>query len=100
MNLHNFSKFHTSKMITKEINKNLVKFFISNKHASLKSDKIIKIAYRNFYFYKNSSTSFFRRSCIRSGNCRSVFRFFKMSRYLCRFYASNGFFVGVSKASF
>jgi ribosomal protein S14 len=100
MNLHNFSRFKTKRMVAKEMYKNLVKFFISNKNGKLKSDKIIKIAYRNFYFYKNSSTSFFRRSCIRSGNCRSVFRFFKMSRYLCKYYASNGFLVGIRKASF
>lgn len=100
MNLHNFKKFNIKKLIIKELYKNLVKFFISNKYSLLKSDKIIKIAYRNNYFYKNSSISFFRRSCIRSGNCRSVFRFFKMSRYLCKFYASNGFLVGIRKASF
>lgn len=100
MNLNNFLKFDTKKMIIKEVNKNLVKFFISNKYKILKSNKIIKIAYRNNYYLKSASSSYFRRSCLRSGNCRSVFRFFKMSRYICRFLASNGFFTGLRKASF
>ena|ERR1700749_2543321 len=93
-------KFNVNKLITKELYKNLTKYFISNKYKVLKSDKIIKIAYKYFYFNKFYSVSFFRRSCIRSTKCNSVFRFFKMSRYLCKYYASNGFFVGLRKASF
>lgn len=100
MNLSNFKKFNTFSMIKKEIYKNFVKFFILNKYKILKSNKIIKIAYRNNYYLKQASISFFRRSCLRLGNCRSVFRFFKMSRYICKYYASNGFFTGLRKASF
>ena len=100
MNIHNFNKFNTKIMIQKELNKNLTKFFISNYYRILKSNKIIKIAYRNKYYTKNASTSFFRRSCLKLGNCRSVFRFFKMSRYACRYFALNGFLTGVRKASF
>lgn len=100
MNKSNFFKFKTKLMIIKEVYTNLTKYFISNKYKILKSNKIIKIAYRNKYFAKNASISFFRRSCLRLGNCRSVFRFFKMSRYICRHYASNGFFTGIRKASF
>jgi ribosomal protein S14 len=92
--------FNIKKMINKEYYKNLTKFFIANKCYKLKSNKIIKIAYRYFYFYKFSSISYFRRSCVKSTKCNSVFKFFKMSRYLCRLYASNGFFVGIIKASF
>ena len=100
MNLTNFTKFNTKMMIKKEVYKNFTKFFILNKYKILKSNKIIKIAYRNKYFLKQASTSFFRRSCLRLGNCRSVFRFFKMSRYLCKYYASNGFLIGLRKSSF
>jgi ribosomal protein S14 len=100
MRISNFKKFDLNKMIHKELNKNLVKYFISKNYSKLKSDKITKVAYKNFYFFKFSSKSFFRRSCIRTGLCRSVFRFFKLSRYNCRFFASNGLFVGISKASF
>ena len=100
MRISNFKKFDLNKMIHKELNKNLVKYFISKNYSELKSDKITKVAYKNFYFFKFSSKSFFRRSCVRTGLCRSVFRFFKLSRYNCRFFASNGLFVGVSKASF
>jgi ribosomal protein S14 len=94
---HNFK---IDKMVNKELYKNLTKFFISNKNFKLKSNKIIKIAYKYFYFYKFSSISYFRKSCVKSTKCNSVFKFFKMSRYLCRYFASNGLFVGIIKASF
>jgi len=100
MNIKNFKKFDLKRMQNKELNKNLIKFIISNKYSILKSNKIIKLAYSSFYFYKFSSISFFRRSCLYSGNCRSVFRFFKMSRFKCRFYASSGILNGLRKASF
>lgn len=100
MRISNFKKFDLNKIIHKELNKNFIKYFISRNYSYLKSDKIIKIAYKNYYFYKFSSKSFFRRCCIRTGLCRSVFRFFKLSRYSCRLYASKGFFSGVRKASF
>ena len=100
MKLYNFSKFNTKRMILKELKKNLTKFFISNKYKILKSNQIIKMAYRNNYYSKNASTSYFRRSCLKLGNCRSVFRLFKMSRYMCRYYALNGFLTGLIKASF
>ena len=100
MRVKNLNKFDFKCMINKELYKNYVKYFISNNYSILKSDKITKVAYKNFYFFKFSSKSFYRRSCIRTGLCRSVFRFFKLSRYTCRFFASNGLFIGVSKASF
>lgn len=100
MNSKNFLKFNTKIMIEKEMHKNLTKFFISNKYKILKSKNIIKIAYRNNYFLKQASVSFFRRSCLFLGTCRSVFRFFKMSRYMCKYYASYGFLTGLRKASF
>lgn len=100
MHLKNFNKFNIQNMIEKEIYKNFTKFFISNKYKILKSNKIIKIAYRNNYYLKQASISFYKRSCLYLGNCKSVFRFFKMSRYVCRYYASNGFLTGLRKASF
>jgi len=100
MRVSNFKKFDLKKMVNKELYKNYIKYFISKNYSILKSDKITKIAYKNFYFFKFSSKSFFRRSCIRTGLCRSVSRFFKLSRYSCRQFASNGLFIGVSKASF
>jgi ribosomal protein S14 len=100
MNINNFSKFNIKNMISKEINKNLTKFILANKYKILKSDKILRMAYRNKYFFKHSSISFFKRSCLKQGNCKSVFKFFKMSRFMCRFYASNGFLYGLRKASF
>ena len=100
MNIFTFNKFNLNKMKSKELKKNIIKFYLSNKYSILKSNKIIKIAYRNLYFYKYSSISYFRRSCLVTGNCRSVSRFFKLSRYTSRYYASNGFFNGLRKSSF
>jgi|ERR1700735_5104098 len=96
----NKKKFETEKMIKKELKKNLSKFILSNKYDSLKSNIIIKMAYRNFYFYKYSSISFFRRSCVKTMWSRSVFRFFKLCRYSSRFFFLNGFIVGTRLASF
>ena len=100
MNIKNFIKFNTKKMIEKEMHKNLTKFFIANNYKVLKSKTIIKMAYRNNYFLKQASVSFFRRSCLFLGTCRSISRFFKMSRYMCKHYASYGFLSGLRKASF
>mgnify|MGYP001605200410 CR=1 FL=1 len=100
MNIHNFTKYKTTIMQKKELKKNLTKFYLSNKYKILKSNKILKKAYNYKYFFKPASNSYFRSSCLKLGSCRSVFRFFKMSRYICRFYASNGLFIGLRKASF
>lgn len=82
------------------IKKNISKFILLNKNSNLKSNIIIKMIYRNLYFYKYSSISFFRRSCVRTMWSRSVFRFFKLCRYSSRFYFLNGLFIGVRLASF
>jgi len=100
MNIYNFKKYKVDTLAKKELKKNLIKFFFSNQYSNFRSNKIVKYAYRNKIFNKYSSISFFRRSCLISGNSRSVFRFFKLSRYLCRYYASNGFIMGLRKASF
>ena len=100
MNIFTFNKFDTKNLKKKELKKNITKFYLSNKYSILKSDKIIKKAYQNLYYNKYSSVSYFRRSCLVTGNCRSVFRFFKLSRYTCRLYASNGLLTGLRKASF
>lgn len=100
MNIFTFKKYNIKRLYKKELKKNLIKYFLSNQYNNFKSNKIIKFIYRNKFYYKYSSISFFRRSCLISGNCRSVFRFFKLSRYLCKYYASNGYIVGLRKASF
>jgi ribosomal protein S14 len=100
MNIFTFKKYNIKRLYKKELKKNLIKYFLSNQYNNFKSNKIIKFIYRNKFYYKYSSISFFRRSCLISGNCRSVFQFFKLSRYLCKYYASNGYIVGLRKASF
>jgi ribosomal protein S14 len=100
MNIFSFNKFKLSKMKRKELKKNISKFYLSNKYREFKSNKIIRIIYRNKYFYKFSSISYYRRACLITGNCRSVFKFFKLSRYTCKALASNGLFTGLRKASF
>lgn len=96
----NKNKFELIKMKRKELKKNLSKFILLNKSNSLKSDKIIKIVYRNYYFYKYSSISFFRRSCVVTMWSRSVFRFFKFCRYYSRSLFSKGLLIGIRLASF
>lgn len=100
MNIFSFNKFKLDKMRRKELKRNISKFYLSNKYSKFKSNKIIKIMYRNHYFYKYSSISYYRRACLVTGNCRSVFRFFKLSRYTCKSLASDGLFTGLRKASF
>lgn len=100
MNIFAFGKYNLKYMLKKELKKNLLKFFLANQYKNFRSNKIIKFIYRNKFYYKYSSISFFRRNCLISGNSKSVSRFFKLSRYLCRYYASNGFITGLRKASF
>lgn len=100
MNIFAFKKYKIKNLINVELKRNLVKYFLSNQYKNFKSKKIINYIYRSKIFYKYNSISFFKRSCLISGNCKSVFRFFKLSRYLCRHYASNGYISGLRKASF
>ena len=100
MTRHSFNKFKIKLLLNKEMKKNLIKFFLSNKYSNFKSNKLIKLAYNNLYFYKFSSISYFRRCCLVTGNCKSVFSFFKLSRYTVRLYASKGVLIGLRKASF
>lgn len=100
MSIFAFKKYKIKKLVIKELKRNLIKYFLSNQYSNFKSNKIMKFIYRNKFYYKYMSISFFRRNCVLSGNCKSVFRFFKLSRYHCRYYASNGFIVGLRKASF
>ena len=100
MNIFTFKKYNIKRLYKKELKKNLIKYFLSNQYNNFKSNKIIKFIYRNKFYYKYMSISFFKRTCLFSGNCKSVFRFFKLSRYDCKHYASNGFISGLRKASF
>src|SRR5690349_13170624 len=100
MNIYAFKKYNIKILKKKELKKNIIKYFLSNQHYYFKSNKIMMFIYRNRYYYKYKSISFFRRSCLLSGNCKSVFRFFKLSRYDCRFYGSYGYISGLRKASF
>jgi len=100
MNIFAFKKYKIKGLINKELKKNLIKYFLSNQYKNFKSNNIIKFIYRNKFYYKYMSLSFFRRHCLHSGNGKSTFRFFKLSRYLCKHYASNGFITGLRKSSF
>ena len=100
MTKYSFKKFKINILIKNEWKKNIIKFFLSNNYSNFKSKKIINLIYKNLYFYKYASISFFRRSCLITGNCKSVFCFFKLSRYTIRTLVSNGFLIGLRKASF
>jgi ribosomal protein S14 len=100
MNIYCFKKYKIKNLIKKELKKNIIKYFLSNQSKNFKSNKIIKFIYRNKFYYKYMSISFFRRNCLLSGNGKSIFRFFKLSRYLCKHYASNGIITGLRKSPF
>jgi len=100
MHLSNFKKYDVNLMELLELKKNVSKMVLSGCFNKFRSLRFIKYLGRLKYFNKFSSISYFRRSCIYSGICRSVFRKFKLSRYKVKLYASYGLFNGFRKASF
>jgi ribosomal protein S14 len=81
-----------------EITKLLLKSLLSASFFSLDS----KIYFGKLFakYNKFSSFSFYHRFCVKTGFTHSVSRRFKMVRHQCKFYASNGYLVGLRKASF
>lgn len=81
-----------------EMNKWILKSLLSNKKFKLNE----KIYFGSLFakYTKISSISYYRKYCIMTGNSRSVFRRFKMVRHWCKSYASDGYIVGLRKASF
>lgn len=71
------------KIFYKKLNSQVAKY-IQNLHPQL--------------FVQNNYTKV-RSICILTGRSRSVYRAFKMSRLKLREYASQGYFTGISKAS-
>lgn len=100
MHLSNFKKYNITLMGELELKKNVSKMLLSGCYDKFKSLKFNIYLGRHKYFNKFSSVSFFRRSCIYSGICRSVLRKFKMNRYNVKFYASYGLLNGLRKSSF
>jgi len=92
-NKKNFTRFESvelNKLVLKSL---LREFFFSTEHR-------IYFSYLLNNFSLLASGSRFRRSCIVSGYPKSVFRFFRLTRHMCRYYASYGFLVGMRKSSF
>jgi ribosomal protein S14 len=86
------------KLIYAELNKLILKGLMSNYKFGLRQ----KIYFSRHFgkFDKSSSVSFYRRSCLITGQPRSVFRRFKLVRHQCKIFASNGLLIGLRKASF
>jgi ribosomal protein S14 len=80
------------------MNKLILKSLLSNK--LFKKNEKIYFGLLFAKYTKKSSIAHYRRFCIMTGNSRSVFRRFKMVRHWCKFFASNGYVVGLRKASF
>jgi ribosomal protein S14 len=101
MHLSNFNKYRNQikRVIALEITQKCAKALLCNKYKEFKSIKLYRYISKSI-LHKNSSLSFYRRSCLKTGNCRSVFRKFKMVRHFCKSYASYGFISGLRKASF
>jgi ribosomal protein S14 len=100
MHLSNFGKYRklVKHLIPIELRKNCAKGILSNKYAIFKSLNFFRRVSK--ILLKKTSISFYRRSCLMTGNCRSVSRKFKMVRHFCKAYASSGFLIGLRKASF
>ena len=100
MHIANFRKFNNYKKIHLEFRFNISKGILSGCYINFKSLRFMKyLMYKGFY-KRCSSKSFFRRSCLYSGNCRSVFRKFKLDRYRVKHLGSYGFLTGLRRASF
>jgi len=82
-----------------ELKKSVSKMLLSGCFSKFKSLNFYIYLGKHKYFNKYSSISFFRRSCVYSGICRSVFRKFKLNRYKVKLYAANGLLNGLRKAS-
>ena len=80
------------------MNKLILKGLLSNKSFPLNSKIYLGLLFSNYN--KNQSIAFYRRSCVMTGNSRSVFRKFKMVRHWCKLFASEGKLVGMRKSSF
>ena len=101
MHISNFNKYRiqVKRLILVELKKNCVKALLNNKYKEFKSLNFFRLVSKTV-LKKSTSVSFFRRSCLMTGNCRSVSRRFKMVRHFCKSYASYGLLSGLRKASF
>jgi ribosomal protein S14 len=101
MHLSNFKKYRrlVKLMCVVELKKNCAKAILHSKYKCFKSINFYRSISKTL-LNKKSSISFFRRSCLITGNCRSVSRKFKMVRHFCKHYASYGLISGLRKSSF
>jgi|HubBroStandDraft_3_1064219.scaffolds.fasta_scaffold27134_5 ribosomal protein S14 len=80
------------------MNKLILKGLLSNKFFARNAKIYFGLIF--FNYKKNQSIAFYRRSCVMTGNSRSVFRKFKMVRHWSKLFASEGKLIGIRKASF
>jgi len=85
-------------LINNEMNKLILKSLMLNKFFIY--NQKIYLGQLFAKYKKFTSISYYRRYCVITGNSKSIFRKFKMVRHWCKFYASNGYIVGLRKASF
>lgn len=85
-------------LLQNEMNILILKGLLSNKNFTRKEKIYFGLIFLNYS--KNTSIAFYRRSCVMTGNSRSVFRRFKLVRHWSKDFASNGKIVGLRKASF
>lgn len=82
----------------KELNKLVLRGLLANYDFNF-LDRVFFFKRFSKYFFKYS-ISFFRNSCLFTGNARSIFRLFKLCRHSAKTYASNGSLMGMRKSSF
>lgn len=81
-----------------ELNKCILKFLLSN--YAFKDVHRVYFSKLLTTYGKQTSISSLRSFCKLSGYPKSVFRFFRLSRHVCKKHASNGLLVGMRKSSF
>ena len=82
-----------------ELNKLVLRGLLANSSSFCFFDRVFFFKRLAKYFFK-FSISFFRNSCLFTGNARSVFRLFKLCRHSAKACASNGSLIGMRKSSF
>lgn len=92
------SNLNIKKFKNVEYNRILLKSLLSNPDFNNMQRFYFSFIFNRYY--PHITSSFYRRFCIISKYPKSVFRFFKLSRFVSKDFASKGLLVGMRKSSF
>ena len=89
-----FSEVYKKVELQKILLKSIMKDYNLNKISR------VYLGYKLYDYNKYSFFTCLRKSCVISNYPRSVSRLFKMTRHCVKYYASNGYIMGIRKSSF